>query len=206
MMEPDARCRAPMCDNLCHKRDVRVVNMTNIVTVRHYGFLLLPEFSMLSFASTVEPLRMANRLAAQALFTWDLYTLDDAPVVASNVLTITPTCSRDDVEAPDAMLIVAGIDAHLVPTDALGRWLRTLSRRGVLLGATSTGSLLLARAGVLHDQRCTIHWENAASLREEFPLLQVTGELYELDTRVITCSGGVAGLDMMLQVIRMAHG
>src|SRR5699024_1634252 len=71
---------------------------------------------------------------------------------------------------------------------------------------TSTGSLLLARADVLHDQRCTIHWENAASLREEFPLLQVTGELDELDTRVITCSGGVAGLDMMLQRIRIAHG
>lgn len=180
--------------------------MTNIAAVQHYGFLLLPEFSMLSFASTLEPLRMANRLAGKALFSWDIYSLDDAPVAASNGLTLTPTRRCNDVDGLGALLVVAGMDAHLVPTDDLGRWLRGLLRRGVVLGATSTGSLLLARAGVLHDQRCTIHWENAASLHEQFPLLQVTGELYELDTRVITCSGGVAGLDMTLQLIRMGHG
>lgn len=174
--------------------------------VQRYGFLLQPEFSMLSFASTVEPLRMANRLAGHALFSWDLYSLDDEPVPASNGLTLAPTRPCADTEGLTALLVVAGIGAHLMPTDALGHWLRSLSRRGVLIGATSTGSLLLARAGVLHDQRCTIHWENAAGLREQFPLLQVTGELYELDARVITCSGGVAGLDMMLQLIRMAHG
>lgn len=161
---------------------------------------------MLSFASTIEPLRMANRLAGQALFNWDLYSLGDEPVPASNGLTLAPTRSYNDTEGLTALLVIAGIGAHLMPTDALGQWLRSLSRRGVLLGATSTGSLLLARAGILRDQRCTIHWENAAGLREQFPLLQVTGELYELDARIITCSGGVAGLDMMLQLIRLAHG
>lgn len=161
---------------------------------------------MLSFASTVEPLRMANRLAAQPLFSWDIYTLDDATVTASNGLPIAPTRRCDNVEGLGAMLVVAGMDVQLVPTDELGRWLRGLLRRGVVVGATSTGSLLLARAGVLHDQSCTIHWESAASLHEQFPLLKVTGELYELDTRIITCSGGVAGLDMMLQLIRMARG
>lgn len=174
--------------------------------VQRYGFLLLPEFSMLSFASASEPLRMANRLAGNTLFESDLYSLNDEPVPASNGLPFTPTRPCTDTDGLTALLVVAGIGAHLVATDELGHWLRSLSRRGVLLGATSTGSLLLARAGILHDQRCTIHWENATSLRERFPLLDVTGELYELDTHVITCSGGVAGLDMMLQLIRETHG
>lgn len=175
-------------------------------SIRRYGFLLLPQFSMLSFAAAVEPLRMANRLAGTPLFEWVLYSLDDAPVPASNGMPFTPTRRCDDTADLTALLVVAGIGAHLVESPPLDRWLRRLARQGVLLGSTSTGSLLLARAGVLRDQPCTIHWENAASLREEFPRLRVTGELYELDERVITCSGGVAGLDMMLQLIRLDHG
>src|SRR5699024_7913026 len=89
-------CQSSMCDNFRQKNDVQVVYMTNIAAVRHYGFLLLPEFSMLSFASTIEPLRMANRLAQQTLFSWDLYGLDDAPVRASNGLTMMPTRRCDD--------------------------------------------------------------------------------------------------------------
>lgn len=180
--------------------------MTDNIDTQRFGFLLLPEFSMLSFASVVEPLRMANRLAGKSLYGWELYTRNNAPVMASNGIAFTPTRRYSEVDDLTALLVVAGIGAHLVPTDALGRWLRGLSRHGVLLGATSTGTLLLARTGILHDQRCTIHWENAGGLREQFPLLQVSDELYELDAKVITCSGGVAGLDMMLQLIRSAHG
>lgn len=198
------------CDNYGNAADTVTVAMLHAVSNaplnRRYGFLLLPEFSMLSFAAAVEPLRMANRSAGAQLFEWDLYSLDDGPVPASNGMQFDPTRARTDTDGLTTLLVVAGIGAHLVTTAALGRWLRGLSRRGVLLGATSTGSLLLARAGLLRDERCTIHWENADSLREEFPRLRVSGELYELEERVITCSGGMAGLDMMLQLIRMSHG
>jgi len=37
-------------------------------------------------------------------------------------------------------------------------------------------------------------------------LLNVTGELYEMDTHFMTCSGGLSGLDMMLQLITQEHG
>src|SRR3546814_15101422 len=35
-----------------------------------FGFLLLPQFSMLAFSSAVEPLRAANRLSGKALYDW----------------------------------------------------------------------------------------------------------------------------------------
>ena len=34
------------------------------------GFFLLPSFSMMAFASALEPLRAANRLTEKALFDW----------------------------------------------------------------------------------------------------------------------------------------
>ena len=48
-----------------------------------------------------------------------------------------------------------------------------------MLGGLCTGSYLLAQAGLLNGYRCTIHWENLASIREEFPQLIISSELFE---------------------------
>ena len=52
--------------------------------VTRYGFLLLPDFTMMSFASAVEPLRLANRLTEKNLYEFPLFTLDGEPAIASN--------------------------------------------------------------------------------------------------------------------------
>jgi transcriptional regulator GlxA family with amidase domain len=174
--------------------------------VEHIGFFLVPEFSMLSFAAAVEPLRMANRIRDESLYRWHLFSRDDQPVPASNGMPFAPTRRFEDTDGIGTMIVVAGIGADMVKDEGLNRWLRQLSRKQITLGSTSTGSLLLARAGVLRQHSCTIHWENQESLQEEFPDLRVTGELYEMDDRIITCSGGLAGLDMMLQLIALKHG
>jgi transcriptional regulator GlxA family with amidase domain len=172
----------------------------------HIGFFLIPDFSMISFAAVVDPLRMANRLSDQALYKWSFYGLHDTAVPCSNGVTVQPTRALSDTRDIDRMIVVAGIRAHLVDEQPLFRWLRSLARQGVRLGATSTGSLLLARAGLLKGKTCTIHWENQQSMQEEFPDLTISGELYEIDRNVMTCSGGLAGLDMMLQLIALTHG
>lgn len=170
------------------------------------GFLLVPEFSMLSFSSALEPLRVANRISKKSLYQWYFYSLDDRPVSASNGIPIMPTRDRSDVADLDLLIVVAGLGANEVKDPEFYAWLRRVSRKGVMMGATSTGSLLLARSGLLKDKRCTIHWENKASLEEEFPFLDVTGELYEIDHNIMTCSGGLASLDMMLHKIGLEQG
>lgn len=170
------------------------------------GFLLIPQFSMLSFTSALEPLRVANRFAEQPLYNWHFYSIDDQPVEASNGIAIAPTRSTDDVDGLGLMIVVAGLGANGVHNSQLYTWLRRLHRNRVMIASTSTGSLILARAGLLKKHRCTIHWENKESLEEEFPQLDVTGELYEIDQNIMTCSGGLASLDMMLHKISLEHG
>lgn len=170
------------------------------------GFLLFPNFAMLSFSSVIEPLRIANRLSNQPLYDWKLLSLDDQAVVASNGIAFTPTLSMQAWQALDAVLLVAGMGTHLVENKALFVWLRQVARSQRLLGSTSTGSVLLAKAGVLKDRRCTIHWEDQASLQESFPNLIVSRELFELSGTLMTCSGGTAGLDMMLALIERQQG
>jgi len=172
----------------------------------HIGFFLLDNFSMLSFSAVLEPLRMANRLNVKSLYKWHIYSVNDQSVVASNGISFTPTREISDTDNLDILFVVAGIGAQHVGDDKLFSWLRGLMRRGIKIGATSTGSLLLAQAGILKDRTCTIHWENKASFSESYPYINVTDELYELDKNIMTCSGGLAGLDMILHYINIRHG
>jgi len=170
------------------------------------GFFLIPQFSMLSMSAAVEPLRIANRLSQRILYEWSFYSQDRLPVRASNHIEVAATRDMSDTAGLDALIVVAGIDVNDHDDPNLSKWLRRLSRQSITLGSTSTGSLLLARAKLLHQSPCTIHWENIDSFKEEFPLLNITGELYEMDTHFMTCSGGLSGLDMMLQLITQQHG
>ena len=168
----------------------------------HYGFLLTSDFTLIAFSSAVEALRMANRTTGQELYRWSALTLDDAPIRSSAALEINPTCSFKQAGRFDSLFVCSGINVKQSWNPALGAALRRLSCSRASLGALCTGTYLLAKSGVIDDHRCTIHWENIGSLREEFPRLKVTDELFEIDRRRYTCAGGTAPLDLMLYLIR----
>ena len=52
------------------------------------GFLLLNEFSMIAFASAIEPLRAANRQSNQTLFDWVVASTEGNASTASNGMTV----------------------------------------------------------------------------------------------------------------------
>ncbi|MDP6968305.1 MAG: GlxA family transcriptional regulator [Gammaproteobacteria bacterium] len=174
--------------------------------VFNMGFLMIPEFAFLSFAATIDPLRMANRMAKEELYRWDLYTLDDQPVQPSNGLTLQPTRKRDDTKHLDGLIVVASKDAKFYHSKATSRWLTRLKHSGIMLGATSGGTIILAMSGLLDQEPCTTHWEFLDSFKEAFPNLNITSDIYEFDGHRLSCSGGTAALDMMLQLITFQHG
>ena len=170
------------------------------------GFLLVPGYSMIAFTSALEPLRMANRIAGRELYAWQLLSETGAPVAASNGLTITPEVSIEEARGLHALTVCGGVDVQRTSTRNLIGWLQRIAQRRINIGALCTGTYLLAKAGLLNGYRCTIHWENLASMREEFPEIIVTTEVMELDRDRFTCSGGSAPLDMTLNIISAHHG
>ncbi len=170
------------------------------------GFYLVPHFSMMAFSSAIEPLRMANQVAGKELYDWTLISSDGEPVIASNGLPFVVQHGTDSRERYDAVFVCAGINVHQVHDEPGMQWLRQLDKQGSVLGGVCTGTYLLARAELLNDSRSTIHWENLAAAREEFPQLVISPELFEIDNRRYTCAGGTAPLDMMLCEIRNRHG
>jgi transcriptional regulator GlxA family with amidase domain len=69
-----------------------------------------------------------------------------------------------------------------------------------------TGGYALAKAGLLDNYRATIHWENLSALREEFPRVRLSDQLFSIDRERFTCSGGTAPLDLMLNLIESNLG
>lgn len=169
------------------------------------GLLLVPGFSAMAFFSAVEPLRVANRLAGRALYAWRIYALQGETVEASNGMRIVADAVLGS-ERPPTLIICSGFVPQRAETRATLALLRRFARTGVRLGALDTGAHVLARAGLLDDARVSIHWEAAPAFREEFPNIEVTGELFEVHDRIFTCAGGTAALDLMLAMIAARHG
>ncbi len=171
-----------------------------------FGFLLLPEYSTISLASVLEPLRAANRLSGRTLYEWSVITPDGKALVSSSGVCILPDMGLDGVERLNALVVIAGMHPERYCDKPILNLLRRLARQGCQLGAISTGSYLLAKAGLLDGYRCTIHWEHMAGFQEAFPNLDVTDELFEIDRNRFTCSGGTAAMDLVLSLIGLDHG
>jgi transcriptional regulator GlxA family with amidase domain len=169
-------------------------------------FLLIKDFSMMAFTSAIEPLRLANRVAEKELYRWRIISLDGNSVEASNGAEILIKQSAATVENVKIIFVVSGVNVQMYEDERLFAFLRRISRLGSVVGALCTGAHLLAQAGLLNDRRCTIHWENLGAFRELFPEIEVSADIYEVDKNRITCSGGTAGLDMMLFLIGKQHG
>lgn len=175
-------------------------------SVEHFGYFLLPSFSLMAYASAVEPLRAANTIAGKPLYRWTVITIDGEPVTASNGMDVVAKADVRSDERYDYLFVVGGTGAEKFKDPRAVNYLRRLSRMGTRIVAVSTAPYLLAHAGLLDSRRCTIHWEYLDGFREDFPHLDITDELYEVDGSILTCSGGTASLDLLLHMISDDHG
>ncbi len=170
------------------------------------ALILVPEFTMMAVTSVIEPLRLANRQAERELYRWSTHSLDAEPVAASNRMLTVTDGGLDDIDPHGLIIVCGGLDIQRNSDKRLINWLRKAARRGMELGAVCPGAHVLAEAGVLDGYGCTIHWENLPGFSEEFPEIDVTGSLFEIDRDRFSSAGGTTALDLMLALIASQHG
>ena len=174
---------------------------------RRYGFLTLPNYSMIALTSAVEPLRMANRLCREEIYTWSIVSLDGAPVAREQrPLVLADGVARRDGPGRRHLRLRRRRRAARGHQGSPHRAAQARAAPDVPLGSLCTGGYALAKAGLLDQYRAAIHWENMSALREEFPRIQFTAQLFAIDRDRYTCSGGIAPLDLMLNMIKDDSG
>lgn len=174
--------------------------------VTRVGFLLLDNFTMIALASAVEPLRMANQLSGEELYSWHMVTESGMPVSASDGLTFAADFSIADAPDFDLLIVAGGVDITRSFTAKQVSWLQSQARRKITLGGICTGAYVLAHAGLLDDHDCSAHWECMTALQEHFPKVRCNNHLFTIDKNRMTSSGGNTPLDMLLQMVSVQHG
>ncbi|RWP58845.1 MAG: GlxA family transcriptional regulator [Mesorhizobium sp.] len=184
------------------------MNVVNHPIRRSFVFFLVPDFTMIAFATALDPLRSANRMLGYEAYRWRLASIDGEPVRASNGVECAVDTSLEDErkkmsgsERPNMAVVCSGINVERYQNKSAFAWLREEYNRGVAIGGLCTGAHILAAAGLLSNKRCAIHWENLPGFSEAFPKANVFADLFEIDQNIYTCAGGTAALDMMLKLI-----
>ncbi|MFN4172051.1 MAG: GlxA family transcriptional regulator [Pseudorhodobacter sp.] len=170
------------------------------------SFALAHQFTMLAFASAVDPFRAANQLSGQMLFRWNVYSEDGKAVSSSNGIAVQPDGRLPTLAPQGYVFVCGGVEPETGCTAGLGDWIRAQWRHGRTVGGLCTGAYALARAGILKDRSFTLHWENIASFREQFPELAPELQVYCVDDRILTCAGGSAASDLSLTLIHKHFG
>ncbi len=174
---------------------------------RSIGFYLPHSFNMLPFISALEPLRIANRLSKKRLYQWRVLSDDNVEFIhASNGITLRVDQSISARGSFSLIVVLGPFYPNSFYNPAVLEWLREEGEKGTIIAGLETGCYLLSEAGLLDGVRCTTHWESMADFKEKWPHHRASMEVYEVDQQRLTCSGGVASLDMMLYVIEQHHG
>lgn len=173
----------------------------------HIGFILLPEFSYFGLVAAVQPLFLANWRAQRALFAWTTLSGDGAPVVASNGMLVNVDARLGLRRKLDTLFVLASFDPKRHAEDAGLRYeLIRAAARGAEIGGIETGSEVLAAAGLLEGRTAAVHWDNLDGFRERYPGVEATDRLFHAERGRLTCAGGTAVIDMMIQLVAREGG
>jgi transcriptional regulator GlxA family with amidase domain len=182
----------------------RMTTPATTVTAPQFNFLLQPEFPLNALILASDALRIANQNSGVELFRWCYVTETGEAVRASNQMWFAADHALEDMPRAEVYLLFEGnLPTQNISRGLLGR-LREAGRYGAIVGGIDTGAFALARAGLSGTETApetVVHWEAEASFREEFPAARPKDRIHLVAGNRAQCAGGVATLDMMLDLI-----
>ena len=173
---------------------------------RRFVFVLMNNFSLLSFASALECLRIANRMSNQEIYTWSIVGEGGETASCSAGTSFRLDSDLGDMQRDDIIMLCAGLDVQQATSKKLLGWVRREARKGLRIGGLCTGAYAMAKAGLLDNKKATIHWENADSFSEEFDDVELTKSVFVIDGNRMTTAGGTSSIDLMLKLFANDHG
>jgi AraC family transcriptional regulator, glycine betaine-responsive activator len=168
--------------------------------------LVVDGFSLLSLASTMEPLRAANRVSGRALYRWRLLGLDGRRAVSSSDVPLSLHGGFQPSGLGDVLIVVSAFDHERNGAPALPLLRAAARQKRLPIGGVEAGSWILARAGLLDGYRATTHWEDVEDFALAFPSVEVVRDRYVVDRDRFTTGGANPAFDLMLELIRRQHG
>jgi transcriptional regulator GlxA family with amidase domain len=129
-------------------------------------------------------------------------------VTTAGGMKVLPMATFADCPELDLLLVPGGMGTRreMLNEATLG-FVRERSVRTELVASVCTGSLILAKAGLLAGLRATTHWRSLDLLRELCPDVRVDAAAQVVDEgRIMTSAGIAAGIDLALMIVQRWYG
>lgn len=173
---------------------------------QHIDILVLPETNLILLASVIEPLRAANRIAGKPLYRWTLHSADGLPVETTSGIPIPVSGAFRPARQTDPLFILASYNWRNAATRELKFLLSQTARHRTTIAGIESGSFILAEASLLDGFSATTHWEDFDDFASAYPQVTMVRERFVINAKRITTGGPLPTLDLMLELIRRAHG
>ncbi len=177
---------------------------------RNVAILLFDDVEVLDFCGPFEVFAVSRDYNDGETALFNVYTVaaEDRPVIARNGLSVNPAYTLATCPEPAIIIIPGGRGTRTaIYDDALLGWIKQHDAHTDLTLSVCTGSLLLARAGLLDGLAATTYHTAFDLLQSLAPSVTVRrGERFVDNGRVITSAGISAGIDMSLHVVEKLHG
>ncbi len=182
------------------------------------GILVFPEVEVLDYCGPFEVFSVTRLDDERRRETASPYRVllighraDGAGVIrTTGGMRVLPDHTLENCPALDILLVPGGWGTRpLLQDKPLLRWVAARAGEVELLLSVCTGSLVLAKAGVLGDgTRVTTHWRSLDLLAETAPGVTVVRDEHVVESgpRLLTSAGIAAGIDLALRVVARHHG
>jgi transcriptional regulator GlxA family with amidase domain len=129
------------------------------------------------------------------------------PVTATGGLQVIPAHDFEDCPPVNLLVVPGGFGVRaLLADDAVLGWIRKTASEAQRTTSVCSGSLLLAKVGLLDGKRATSHWGSLETLGSLGADIDVSGEARVIDDGVITSAGVASGIDMAFYVVESILG
>ena len=175
---------------------------------RNVAILIFPDVEVLDFAGPFEVFAVADELEQHRLF--NVFTVAELSSVvhARNGLQVVPNHTFESSPKPDIVVVPGGFGTRaLLENSTVLDWIRHHAASAELVVSVCTGSLVLAKAGLLAGKQATTHYLRHDLLREIEPRAIVREDRRFIDEGNIATSAGIsAGIDLSLHLVGRLHG
>ena len=179
------------------------------------GILIFDEVEVLDFAGPFEVFSRTRLLKGagsrrsddSAPFNPFTVSIDKKPITATGGLKIISDYTIKDCPKIEILIIPGGFGTRtLLNNESLLSWIKSIADQATTTSSVCTGSLLLAKAGLLEGKRATTHWGAIEALKSISKDIQVINNRRIVNDEIITSAGVSSGIDMAFMLVENLYG
>jgi len=175
---------------------------------RNVAIFIFDEIEVLDFAGPFEVFNVTSEMIEGNPF--NVFTVAEtaSPVKTRGKLSINPNYSIYAMPKADILIVPGGRGTRsLVHKPQIIEWLQAQHDQTEHLLSVCTGSLVLAKAGLLDGKSATTHHDAFDELRNLVSAdTQIVDNRYVDNGKIVTAGGISAGIDMSLYIVRKLLG